>query len=154
LHSIVKIKLSAVGYQLSVINNNLYPIVAEKIRIDKYLWAIRIYKSRSIATEAIRDGKVKLHGETVKSSALISVGDVVDVLKDGFRFKYKAIQLIDKRVSAALAKPCYEDLTPEEELNKYKSWFVGKGGPERRERGTGRPTKRERREIDGYKENE
>jgi len=128
--------------------------VAEKIRIDKYLWAIRIYKSRSMATEAIRDGKVKIHGEPVKSSAMISVGEVIDVLKDGFRFKYKAVQLIDKRVSATLAKPCYEDLTPEEELNKYKSWFVGKGGPERRERGTGRPTKRERREIDDFKESD
>jgi ribosome-associated heat shock protein Hsp15 len=125
--------------------------MAEKIRIDKYLWAIRIYKSRSIATEAIRDGKVRMHGEPVKSSAMISVGDVIDVLKDGFRFKYKAVQLIEKRVSAPLAKPCYEDLTPEEELNKYKSWFVGKGGPERRERGTGRPTKKERREIEDFK---
>ena len=123
----------------------------EKVRIDKYLWAIRIYKSRSIATEAIRDGKVKMHGEPVKSSAMVIVGDVIDVLKDGFRFKYKVVQLIDKRVSAVLAKPCYEDLTSEEELNKYKSWFVGKGGPERRERGTGRPTKRERREIDEFK---
>lgn len=126
--------------------------MAEKIRIDKYLWAIRIYKSRSIATEAIRDGKVKMHGEPVKSSAMVSVGDVIDVFKDGFRFKYKALQLIEKRVSAVLAKPCYEDLTPEEELNKYKSWFVGKGGPERRERGTGRPTKKERREIDDFKD--
>ena len=115
------------------------------------MWAIRIYKSRSIATDAIRDGKVKMHGEPVKSSAMISIGDVIDVLKDGFRFKYKVVQLIDKRVSAVLAKPCYEDLTPEEELNKYKTWFVGKGGPERRERGTGRPTKRERREIDDFK---
>ena len=87
----------------------------------------------------------------MKSSAMVSVGDVIDVLKDGFRFKYKVVQLIDKRVSAVLAKPCYEDLTPEEELNKYKTWFVGKGGPERRERGTGRPTKRERREIDDFK---
>ncbi len=126
--------------------------MTEKIRIDKYLWAIRIYKSRSIATEAIRDGKVKMRGEPVKSSALITEGDVIDVWKDGFRFKYKAVQLIDKRVSAVLAKPCYEDLTPEEELQKYKTWFVGKGGPERRERGAGRPTKRERRVIDGFKE--
>jgi ribosome-associated heat shock protein Hsp15 len=124
----------------------------EKIRIDKYLWAIRIYKSRSQATEACRDGKIKLHDVLVKSSALVTIGDVIDVHKDNFRFKYKVVQLIEKRVSAVLAKPCYEDLTPEEELNKFKSWFVGKGGPERRERGAGRPTKKERREIEGYKE--
>jgi ribosome-associated heat shock protein Hsp15 len=126
--------------------------VAEKVRIDKYLWAIRIYKSRSIATESIRDGKVKLNGEPAKSSSLVGVGDVIDVFKSGFRMKYKAVQLIEKRVSPVLAKPCYEDLTPIEELNKYKSWFIGKGAPERREKGAGRPTKKERREIEDYKE--
>ncbi|MEP6796367.1 MAG: RNA-binding S4 domain-containing protein [Saprospiraceae bacterium] len=126
----------------------------EKIRIDKYLWAIRIYKSRTMATEACREGKVKLNGVVVKSSALIVPGDILDVHKDNFRFKYKVVQLIEKRVSAILAKPCYEDFTPEDELNKYKSWFVGKGGPERRERGAGRPTKKERREIEGYKEDD
>lgn len=124
----------------------------EKIRIDKYLWAIRIYKSRTMATEACREGKVKLNSAVVKSSALTVIGDIIEVHKDSFRFKYKVVQLIEKRVSAILAKPCYEDLTPEEELNKYKMWFVGKGGPERRERGAGRPTKKERREIEGYKE--
>jgi len=124
----------------------------EKVRIDKYLWAIRIYKSRTLATEACREGKIKLHGTTAKSSAMVAVGDVIDVHKDNFRFKYKAVQLIEKRVSPVLAKPCYEDLTPEEELNKYKTWFVGKGGPERRERGAGRPTKKERREIGDFKE--
>lgn len=125
--------------------------MAEKVRIDKYLWAIRIFKSRTLSSEACREGKVKLHGMPVKSSALVKVGDVMDVQKDGFRLKYQVVQLIEKRVSPVLAKPCYEDLTPEEEINKYKSWFIGKGGPERRERGTGRPTKRERREIDEFK---
>ena len=93
-----------------------------------------------------------MNGETVKASTLISSGDIIDVHKDGFRMKYKAVQLIDKRVSPLLAKPCYEDLTPEDELNKYKTWFIGKGRPEIRERGTGRPTKKERREIEGYKD--
>lgn len=128
--------------------------MSDKVRIDKYLWSIRIYKSRSIATEAIREGKVRLNGEPAKASALVATGDIIDVHKDGFRLKYKALQLIEKRVSVVLAKPCYEDLTPEEELNKYKSWFVGKGRPEMRERGAGRPTKKERREIEGYKEGE
>ena len=126
--------------------------MAEKVRIDKYLWSIRIFKSRSIAAEAIRDGKVKLNGEPVKTSTMITSGDIIDVLKEGFRMKYKAVQLIEKRVSPVLAKPCYEDLTSPEELNKYKSWFVGKGGPERREKGAGRPTKRERREIEDFKD--
>lgn len=125
--------------------------MAEKVRIDKYLWAIRIFKSRSLATEACREGKVKMHDENVKASALVAAGDTIDVIKDGFRLKYKVVQLIEKRVSPTLAKPCYEDLTPEEEINKYKNWFIGKGGPERRERGMGRPTKKERREIDDFK---
>ena len=126
--------------------------MADKVRIDKYLWAIRIFKSRTLATEACKEGKVKLYGENAKPSALVTTGDVIDVLKDGFRLKYKIVALIEKRVSPVLAKPCYEDLTPEEEINKYKSWFIGKGGPERRERGAGRPTKKERRDIDDFKE--
>lgn len=126
--------------------------MSEKVRIDKYLWAIRIFKSRSISTEACRDGKVKMHGEPVKASAQVTTGDVIEVTKDGFKLKYKVIQIIEKRVSAVLAKPCFEDLTPEDEINKYKSWFIGKGGPERRDRGTGRPTKKDRREIDDFKD--
>jgi ribosome-associated heat shock protein Hsp15 len=124
----------------------------DKTRIDKYLWAIRIYKSRSIATGAIRDGKVKVNDSLVKASAMVTPGDIIDVTKDGFRLRYKAIELIDKRVSPALAKPCYEDLTSPDELNKYKSWFIGKAAPERRDRGMGRPTKKERREIDDFKD--
>jgi len=126
--------------------------MADKVRIDKYLWAIRIFKSRTLATDACKEGKVKLYGENAKPSALVTIGDVIDVIKDGFRLKYKIVALIEKRVSPVLAKPCYEDLTPEEEINKYKSWFIGKGGPERRERGAGRPTKRDRREIDEFKD--
>lgn len=126
--------------------------MADKVRIDKYLWSIRIFKSRTLATDACKEGKVKLHEENAKPSALVTIGDIIDVVKDGFKLKYKVVQLIEKRVSPILAKPCYEDLTPEEEINKYKSWFIGKGGPERRERGAGRPTKRDRREIDEFKD--
>jgi ribosome-associated heat shock protein Hsp15 len=124
----------------------------EKVRIDKYLWSIRIFKSRTLATEASRDGKLRLNGNPAKASAMVSVGDTIDVIKDGFRLKYKALQLIDKRVSAVLAKPCYEDMTSADELNKYKAWFIGKSGPEWRDKGTGRPTKKERREIEDFKD--
>ena len=126
--------------------------MAEKVRIDKYLWAIRIFKSRTIATEACKEGKVKVRNELIKPSTPVMIGDVIDVQKDGFKLTYKVVQLIEKRVSPLLAKPCYEDLTSEDEINKYKSWFIGKVGPGRRERGTGRPTKRDRREIDDFKE--
>lgn len=126
--------------------------VPGKVRIDKYLWSVRIYKSRSLATEACRDGKVKINGQPAKSSAMVSPGDILDVHKEGFRFRYKVVGLIEKRVSALLAKPHYEDITPAEELNKYKTWFTGKAAPERREKGAGRPTKKERREIEEFKD--
>lgn len=64
---------------------------------------------------------------------------------------FKVVKLIHKRVGAPIAKECYEDLTPAEEMNKFKDWFVGKAKPEFREKGAGRPTKRQRREIDKYK---
>ena len=75
-------------------------------------------------------------GRTSSSQAQLSQSDV---------------DLLEKRVGAPIAQKCYEDLTPEEELNKYNDWFIGKGRAERREKGAGRPTKRERRDIDRFK---
>lgn len=123
----------------------------DKVRIDKWLWSVRIFKSRTIATDACKEGKVKLNGAVAKSSQLIQVGDQLEVKKEGFNMQYKVLDLIEKRVGAPLAQACYEDLTPAEELNKYKDWFVGKAGAEYREKGAGRPTKKERREIDDFK---
>ncbi len=124
----------------------------EKVRIDKWLWSVRIFKSRTIATDACKEGKVKFNGVTAKSSQLIQVGDQVEVKKEGFNMQYKVLNLIEKRVAAPIAQACYQDLTPEEELNKFKEWFVGKSGAEFRERGAGRPTKKERRVIDDFKD--
>lgn len=124
----------------------------EKVRIDKWLWSVRIFKSRTIATDACKEGKVKLNGISAKSSQLIQVGDQVEVKKEGFNMQYKVLNLIEKRVGAPIAQACYEDLTPAEELNKYKDWFVGKAGAEYREKGAGRPTKKERRVIDDFKD--
>ena len=73
------------------------------------------------------------------------------VKKNGYNFVYKVVDLLNKRVSAELAAPCYENLTSEEEMNKYKDWYIGKGKAEIRDRGTGRPTKRDRRTIDRFK---
>lgn len=124
----------------------------EKVRIDKWLWSVRIFKSRTIATDACKEGKVKLNGISAKSSQLIQVGDQLEVKKEGFNMQYKVLDLIEKRVGAPIAQACYEDLTPAEELNKYKDWFVGKAGAEYREKGAGRPTKKERRVIDDFKD--
>ncbi|MDX1940718.1 MAG: RNA-binding S4 domain-containing protein [Saprospiraceae bacterium] len=124
----------------------------DKVRIDKWLWSVRIFKSRTVATDACKGGKVKIKGESVKPSYLLQKDEVVTVRKEGFDFQFKAVELIQKRVGAAIAVNCYEDLTPIEEKNKYVEWFVaGKGPAEQRERGAGRPTKKERREIDHFK---
>lgn len=123
----------------------------DKVRVDKWLWSVRIFKSRTIATDACKSGKVKMDGNPVKASQTIQPGDTLEVRKNGFNFIYKVLELIEKRVGAPIAQACYEDLTPAEELNKYKEWFVGKAAAEKRERGAGRPTKRERREIEQFK---
>ena len=124
----------------------------DKVRIDKWLWSVRIYKSRTLATDACKSGKVKIDGVAVKPSYMVSKEDVIEVRKNGFNFRLRVIDLIQKRVGAPIAQQCYEDLTPEEELQKYDSWFVGKAAAEKREKGAGRPTKRERREIDRFKD--
>ncbi len=124
----------------------------KKVRLDKWLWSVRIFKTRTIATNACKSGKVKIEGKPLKPSYLVTREEILEVRKEGFDLKFKVVELLEKRVSAALAEPCYENLTPQEEMNKYKSWYIGKGRPEQRQRGAGRPTKRERRELDGYKD--
>lgn len=124
----------------------------EKVRVDKWLWSVRIFKSRTQATDACKSGKVKIDSHALKASSLIQRGDHLHVRKNGFQLQFKVIDLIQKRVSAPLAQACYEDLTPAEELNKYNDWFVGKAAAERRQKGAGRPTKRERRTIEKFKD--
>lgn len=123
-----------------------------KVRIDKWLWSIRIFKSRTIATDAVKAGRVRVAGAAVKPSFQIAEGEVVTVKKDGFNFQFRAIQLIEKRVGAAIAVTCYEDVTPQEERDKYLAWFQNSAPTtEKRDRGTGRPTKKDRREMDEFK---
>jgi ribosome-associated heat shock protein Hsp15 len=124
----------------------------DKVRIDKWLWSVRIFKSRSKATDACKTGKVKAGDSTVKPSYLLAKDEIVDVKKAGFNFKFRVIELLEKRVGAPIARTCYEDLTPAEELHKYNDWFVGKAGAEFREKGTGRPTKRDRRVLEDFKD--
>lgn len=123
----------------------------EKVRVDKWLWAIRIFKSRTLASDVCKRNQVKVNGATAKPSTTIEVGDTVEAKKEGFHMTYKVLKLLQKRVGAPVAITCYEDLTPQEELNKFKDWYVGKANNERREKGAGRPTKRERRDIDKFK---
>lgn len=126
----------------------------DKVRVDKWLWAVRIFKSRTLAGNTVRQGKVRVNGAVVKPSTAVEIGHRVTVQKNGFGLEYEVLKLIDKRVGAPIAVTCYSDHTPQEELDKYKDWFVGKSGTEFREKGTGRPTKKNRRELGKFKEDD
>lgn len=120
----------------------------QKTRIDKWLWAIRIYKTRTLASDACAAGKIKIDGDSVKASYMLKVGQTVHINKQGDKLVLKSIKLIEKRVGAALAVECYEDLTPPEEKEKLKFPAIFY---EVRDKGVGRPTKKDRREIDKFK---
>jgi ribosome-associated heat shock protein Hsp15 len=116
-----------------------------KTRIDKWLWAVRIFKTRSQASEACRKGRIIINGIQVKPSRDIRTGEIILIRKPPAVYTYRVISLLQKRQSAPLAKECYEDLTTIEELNKLKindTLFF------KRDRGAGRPTKKERRILD------
>ncbi len=120
------------------------------VRLDKYLWCIRIFKSRSIATDACDGGKVKIAGKSVKPSRHVKIGEVITVQQGYVKRSYKVIELLEKRVSAPLVKNFALDITPKEELDKldtarfvsYQSKF----------KGVGRPTKKDRRLLDKFEE--
>ena len=124
----------------------------DKTRIDKWLWAVRIFKSRTLATDTVKKGSCTINGKKAKPSTDVTEGDVVVVSKNGFNLEFKVLRVIKKRVGAPIAQTCYVDQTSEDELNKYKDWFVGKAGVESREKGSGRPTKRDRRDLGKFKE--
>ncbi|QNL47727.1 RNA-binding S4 domain-containing protein [Olivibacter sp. SDN3] len=122
----------------------------EKLRIDKYLWAIRVFKTRSLATEACKAGRVKLNGQNIKPSYIVKIGETYQIQKGIEKKVIKVVALLERRVDAKAAVTFYDDLTPVEETYRYKSVFHAP--VLRRDRGTGRPTKRDRREIDDLKD--
>jgi ribosome-associated heat shock protein Hsp15 len=123
----------------------------EKVRIDKWLWAVRIFKSRSLATEACGKGHVSIGEARVKASREVKPGEKVKVRVPPIEREYIVKQVTDKRVSAQLATELVEETTPPERLEILKGTLVRH---EQRERGSGRPTKRDRRLIDRLKEEE
>ena len=118
----------------------------EELRIDKYLWAIRVYKTRTDATDACKGGKVRINGADTKPSKLVKPGDMIVARKGAVTYTYKVIQLIDKRQGAKLVPNYAENLTPPEELAKLRApvetFFL------KRDRGAGRPTKKDRRQME------
>ncbi|QEK50503.1 RNA-binding S4 domain-containing protein [Pedobacter aquae] len=125
--------------------------MVEKVRIDKYLWAIRLFKTRTLATEACKAGRVKKDGTNIKASYEVKVGDVLQVSKNIEKKLIKVTALLANRVDAKKAVLHYMDITPVEDTIKFKSMF--RMPVLERDRGTGRPTKKDRREIDDLQDN-
>lgn len=117
-------------------------------RLDKFLWAIRVYKTRSEATEACKSGKVKVNGVEAKPSKDIKENDIVEVRKGSVHYQWRVIIPIGNRQGAKAVSQFAEDITPQEELDKlnapFETIFV------KRDRGTGRPTKKERRDLEKF----
>ena len=117
-----------------------------EVRIDKFLWSIRVFKTRSDAAEACRTGKVQVGGFEAKSSKAIKAGDIISVRKGAIRYQYLVVCPIDKRQGAQMVPQFAPNITPQSELDKLvapNETFLLK-----RDRGAGRPTKKERREIE------
>ena len=122
--------------------------MGEVARIDKWLWAARIFKTRSIAVDACKNGRVTINGVNVKPSHMVKAGEVVAVRKPPVTYSFKILKTIEQRVGAKLLPEIYENVTtPDQyellEMNRI-SGFVD------RARGTGRPTKKDRRDMDAF----
>ena len=119
-----------------------------EVRVDKYLWAMRIYKTRSIATDACKCGRVKINGVEVKPSRMFHVGDVFTVRKGPITYTYRILQLWGNRLGAKVVPEYLQDITPKEQLELLElARYTAQSG---RDRGTGRPTKKDRREIEEF----
>ncbi|MBP7558132.1 MAG: RNA-binding S4 domain-containing protein [Chitinophagaceae bacterium] len=125
--------------------------MAEKLRLDKYLWSIRLFKTRTLAAAACDGGKVKMEGVQVKASRSVNIGDEYEIKTEARRWRIKVTGLLEKRVAHTEAIKNYLDITPAEELERLQyqaaSFHTGK-----RPSKIGRPTKKERRDLDDFME--
>lgn len=120
----------------------------DEVRVDKWLWAVRVFKTRTVASDACKKGRVMIDRVAVKPSRNVRVGEIVEVRKPPITFSFKVLELADKRMGAKMVPQYMENVTPSDqyellELNKI-SGFVD------RQRGTGRPTKKERRDMEQF----
>ena len=123
--------------------------MSKTVRIDKYLWAIRVYKTRSLASEACRKGRVMIDEMPAKPSKVVKAGEVIQVKKMPIVYSYRILDPIEKRVGSKIVDNYVKNVTPEEELQKLElqdDFFI------KRNRGAGRPTKKERRLLDDLRE--
>lgn len=122
--------------------------MAEEARIDKWMWAARIFKTRSIAADACKNGRVTVGGTNVKPSRMVKVGETVSVRKPPITYSFKILQAIEQRVGAKLIPQVYENVTTPDQYELLEMTRIS--GFVDRARGTGRPTKKERRSLDAF----
>ncbi|SDR65997.1 heat shock protein Hsp15 [Gillisia sp. Hel1_33_143] len=118
------------------------------MRVDKYLWCVRYFKTRSLATQACRQGKVKILGDNVKASREVYPTDKIQVRKNQIDYQIEVLDIPTSRVGAKIANLYVNDITPKEEFEKLELLKYSKDYY--RKRGTGRPTKKDRRDIDDW----
>ncbi len=117
-------------------------------RFDKYVWAVRLSKTRSQASELISKGKIKLNDAQVKPSKEPKAGEIISISKNTAVFTYKIVQLLEKRVGPKLVEEYLIDITPDEEKEKYRLYNLSQAIY--RENGTGKPTKKDRRDLSDF----
>lgn len=124
----------------------------EEVRIDKWLWAVRLFKTRSIAIEACKKGRITIKGMNIKPSRMIKVGEVIEIRKPPITYSFEVLALTERRMGAKLVPDFRKDVTPQSELDILEmskiSGFVD------RARGTGRPTKKDRRDLESFIEDD
>lgn len=123
-----------------------------EVRIDKWMWAVRLFKTRSLAADACKKGKVQMSGTNVKASRNVKVGDVIQIKRPPIVYSFKVLALSENRMGAKLVPDFMENVTAADqlellEMSRYSSFGV-------RDRGTGRPTKKDRRDLEVYMEYE
>lgn len=120
-------------------------------RLDKYIWSVRLSKTRSQATDAISKGKVRLNNKPAKPAKEVQLGDEIQIIKHTATYTFRVIKLLERRVGAKLVPDHIIDITPEEELEKYKLYQENQ--KVYRELGSGKPSKKQRRDIDDFLDN-
>lgn len=125
-------------------------ILKGEVRIDKWLWAVRLFKTRSIAIDACKKGRIAIKGMPVKASRMIKTGDVIEVRRPPVTYSFEVLALTERRMGAKLVPDFMKNVTPQSELDILEltkaSGYIG------RARGTGRPTKKDRRELEQFNE--
>ena len=122
----------------------------EEVRVDKWLWAVRVFKTRSIATEACKKGRVSIGGVTIEPSRTIRVGEVITVRKPPIEYSFRVLQLLASRVGAKRVAEFMENVTPQAQYELLELQRVS--GFVDRAKGLGRPTKKDRRDLDQFAE--